>query len=76
METVSMQDAKTQLSELVERVQAGEEIIISSEGKPAVKLVPIIDLPPLTERRFGGLKGKIWIADDFDAPLEDFKDYM
>ena len=31
---------------------------------------------PWKEREFGCLKGKIWMADDFDAPLEDFKDYM
>lgn len=76
MKTVTMQEASNQLSQLVKRAQAGEEIIISSETEPPVKLVPLVATPPLKERRLGELKGKIWISDDFDAPLEDFKDYM
>jgi prevent-host-death family protein len=72
-----MHEAKTHLSKLVKRVQAGEEIIIANGKTPAAMLVPIPkEPPPLKKRRLGGLKGKIWIADDFDAPLEDFKDYM
>lgn len=76
MNAVTMHEAKTHLSKLVKRVQAGEEIIITNGKTPAARLVPIDKPPALKERRFGGLKGKIWIADDFDAPLEDFKDYM
>ena len=76
MDTVTIHEAKTHLSKLLKRVQAGEEIIIANGKTPAAMLVPIREQPELTERRFGGLKGKIWIADDFDAPLEDFKDYM
>ncbi|MGQ0528259.1 MAG: type II toxin-antitoxin system Phd/YefM family antitoxin [Panacagrimonas sp.] len=76
MTTVTMHEAKTHLSKLVKRVQAGEEIVITNGKTPAARLVPIVEAAPLKERRFGELKGKIWIADDFDAPLEDFKDYM
>lgn len=76
MTTVTMHEAKTHFSKLVKRVQAGEEIVILNGKTPAAKLVPIEKPAELQPRRYGGLKGKIWIADDFDAPLEDFKDYM
>ena len=43
---------------------------------PAVLTFTPAEAKPLKEREFGCLKGQIWMADDFDAPLEDFKDYM
>ena len=64
---VNMHEAKTHLSRLVERVEAGEEIVIGRSGKPVAKLVPYVDARPA--RRPGALKGKIWIADDFDDDL-------
>jgi prevent-host-death family protein len=64
---VSIHEAKTQLSRLVQAVAAGEEIIVAKAGKPLAKLVPIDrELEP---RRFGSMRGKIWMADDFDEPL-------
>ena len=69
METFNIHEAKTHFSKLVDRVMQGNEIVIAKAGKAAVKLVPI---PPLKPKlRFGVLKGKIRIADDFDAPLAD-----
>lgn len=66
-ETVNLYEAKTHLSELVERAAAGEEIVIAKAGKPRARLVPLEeDRPP---RKPGALKGQIWIADDFDDPL-------
>jgi prevent-host-death family protein len=65
--TVNLYEAKTQLSELVERAAAGEEIIIAKAGKPRARLVPLAAAKTL--RKPGALKGKIWIADDFDDPL-------
>jgi prevent-host-death family protein len=67
---VNMHEAKTHLSRLVERVEAGEEIVIGRAGKPVAKLVPYQPerRPP---RRPGALKGKIWIADDFDDDLPE-----
>ena len=67
METFNIHEAKTHFSKLVDAVMRGEEIMIAKAGKPAVKLVPISPQKP--ELRFGVLKGKIRIADDFDAPL-------
>ena len=65
---VNLYEAKTNLSELVERAAAGEEIVIAKAGKPKARLVPIAAKP---ERKFGLLKGKVWISPDFDDPLPD-----
>lgn len=71
MPTVNIFQAKTQLSKLVAMVEKGEDVIIARAGKPVVRLTQLE--PEKKTIRFGGLKGKIWIADDFDAPLpEDF----
>ena len=63
--TVNLYQAKTSLSQLVERVAAGEEIIIAKGGKPKAGLVPLADSGL---RKPGGWEGKVWVADDFDAP--------
>jgi prevent-host-death family protein len=66
-----MFEAKTQLSKLVERVERGEDVIIARAGKPVARLTQLqSEKKPIT---FGLMKGKIWVADDFDDPLpEDF----
>ncbi len=68
MAQVNVHEAKTQLSKLLARVAAGEEIVIARAGKPVARLVPV---EPKRRRRIAGLDaGKdFWIADDFDAPL-------
>ncbi|CAG4920502.1 type II toxin-antitoxin system Phd/YefM family antitoxin [Paraburkholderia gardini] len=69
MQTVNIHEAKTQFSRLVDAAAGGEEIVIAKAGKPAARLVPM-ERARVT-RRFGGLKGKVRIAEDFDAPLPD-----
>jgi len=69
---VNLYAAKTQLSRLIDKAAEGEEVVITRHGKPVAKLVatkPSVGRKKL--RRMGGLKGKGWIADDFDAPLPD-----
>ncbi|MBV8087693.1 MAG: type II toxin-antitoxin system prevent-host-death family antitoxin [Chloroflexi bacterium] len=67
-----MHEAKSQLSRLVARAEAGEEILIARNGKPAVKLVSAASSPP--SRRVGGsMRGQIQISSDFDAPEDDFE---
>lgn len=66
---VNLYEAKTRLSNLVDRAAAGEEIIIAKAGKPMARLVPLAQPRPV--RKPGGGEGKIWIADDFDDPLPD-----
>ena len=67
MKTVHIHAAKTHLSRLLEEASAGEEIIIAKAGKPLARLVPLEK--PDVRKTFGMLKGKIWVSDDFDAPL-------
>lgn len=67
MEVVNIHQAKTHLSRLLEQVAKGEEVVIARSGRPVARLVAISDAP----RRPGRLKGKIEIADDFDAPLPE-----
>ena len=66
-ETVSLYQAKTTLSALVDRAAGGEEIVISKSGKPKAKLVPLEDTRP--QRVPGKGRGRWRVADDFDAPL-------
>jgi prevent-host-death family protein len=65
MQQVNIHQAKTHLSKLLEEVAMGEEVVIARAGKPIAKLVPMTTKPQ-AKRRPGALKGKIWIAEDFD----------
>jgi len=66
MDQVNIHDAKTHLSRLVERVEAGEEIVIARGGRPVARLVP---MATRTKPRVPGRwKGRVWIAPDFDSP--------
>ena len=69
MKTVNVHEAKTQFSKLLARVARGERIIIAKNGQPVAELRPLSAAN--AERHFGELKGKIQIADDFNAPLPD-----
>jgi prevent-host-death family protein len=66
---VNIHEAKTHLSRLLQRVAAGEEITIAKAGVPVARLVA--PEPTKKTRPLGMDRGKIWIADDFDAPLPD-----
>jgi prevent-host-death family protein len=66
-EQVNLDEAKTQLSQLIDRAEAGEEIIIARDGRPAARLVPF--RPKAVERKPGRMRGKIRLSRDFDAPL-------
>ena len=61
--------AKTHLSRLLQRVEAGEEIVLARAGKPIARIVPIDQ--PRAERTAGRWRGQIRVADDFDSPLDD-----
>jgi prevent-host-death family protein len=64
---VNVHTAKTQLSKLIEKAIAGEEVVIARGSEPVVKLVPLGHDQP--ERRFGALKGKLVVPDEFFDPL-------
>ena len=75
MARFNIAEAKTHFSKLVSKAMLGEEVIIARDNKPVVKLVPV-DKPD-RPRRPGSGKGQIlYIAADFDATPEGFKDYV
>lgn len=67
MATVNIHEAKTHLSRLLDRVQAGEEIVLAKAGKPIAKIVPLA--PAASKRVPGSHKGLIRVSDDFNDPL-------
>jgi prevent-host-death family protein len=69
MEKVNIHDAKTRLSSLIERVEAGEEIVIARAGRPVARLTPLV--PRRGRRKLGALDGRFRIPEDFNAPLPD-----
>jgi prevent-host-death family protein len=66
---VNIYAAKSQLSNLVRRAAEGEDIVITRNGEPVARLVPVGRAG--TKRKLGRLRGRIRIAEDFDAPLPD-----
>jgi prevent-host-death family protein len=69
MQVVNVHEAKTRLSKLLALVEQGEEILIARNGQPVARLVKADAAP---DRRVPGLdKGRIWYADDLDAPLSE-----
>lgn len=71
---VNIHEAKTQLSALVARGEAGEEIIIARANKPVVRLVPVQSKP--VQRRLGEAKGLVRIAPDFDELPDDLLEHF
>jgi prevent-host-death family protein len=70
MPTFTIHDAKTNLSKLVARAEAGEEIVLARGKDPVAKIVPVATHPK-PRRKFGALKGKIKIGPEFFEPLPD-----
>ena len=76
MPTVTIQEAQARLSDLIHRLSPGDEVVITENDEPVAKLARI---EPKTQWpcKAGSAKGTIhWMAPDFDAPLEEFKEYM
>jgi prevent-host-death family protein len=70
MAQVGMHEAKTKLSQLVERAEAGEEIVIARHGKPVARLVPIAGTSALAAAH-GALRGRVHLAEDFEELPDD-----
>ncbi|CAM3877141.1 type II toxin-antitoxin system Phd/YefM family antitoxin [Roseateles saccharophilus] len=69
MESVNIYDAKTRLSQLVDKAAAGEDVVVSRNGKPLVRITKLE--VPKRRIKFGLLKGKLTVPTDFDATLPD-----
>ena len=72
--TINIHEAKTQLSALVARAEAGEEIVISRANKPVVRLVPVGPEP--VQRRLGEARGLVMIGPDFDELPDDLMEHF
>lgn len=72
-EQVNIYEAKTQLSKLVDRAEAGEEIVIARHGQPVARLVP---LQRVRRTGRGSLAGEIWMAPDFDETPQEILDAL
>ncbi|MEW6667143.1 MAG: type II toxin-antitoxin system Phd/YefM family antitoxin [Thermodesulfobacteriota bacterium] len=72
---VNIHEAKTQLSRLIQEALEGKEVIIAKGNQPVVRLEVLPEARP--QRRMGESKDLVlYMAEDFDAPLEDFAGYM
>ena len=76
MKITNISEAKSSLSKLIEKVQAGEEVIIGKAGKPVAKLIPYNHDTSPRKLGAGNWKGKIKIADDFDELPDDIMSYF
>jgi prevent-host-death family protein len=70
---VQLDEAKRRLRDLIEAAIRGEDVLIVTEGHKAVRLAPVES--PRRRPIFGSAKGQVTMTDDFDAPLDDFKEY-
>lgn len=74
MRQINLTDVPEQLDDLVQAAISGEEIFIVTHEDQIIQLVPVV--PSSRRRIFGSAKGMIMMADDFDALLEDFDEYL
>lgn len=65
-EQFNIHDAKTHLSRIIDRVEHGEEIIISRAGKPVAKVIPLT--ANIRRKSYGLMRGEIYFAEDWDSP--------
>jgi antitoxin (DNA-binding transcriptional repressor) of toxin-antitoxin stability system len=76
MSTISIEEAQTRLPQIIAQLHLGDEVVITKDEQPVARLIaaPTRMRQP---RRPGTLKGSVlYIAPDFDAPLDEFKEYM
>jgi antitoxin (DNA-binding transcriptional repressor) of toxin-antitoxin stability system len=76
MRQVDLRDAKSNSSELLDTALKGEEVVITEDDQPVLRLVPVVGRNGKSRRKAGSAKGQIWFAPDFDNPLDDFSEYM
>jgi antitoxin (DNA-binding transcriptional repressor) of toxin-antitoxin stability system len=74
MTTVAMEQAQQTLPHLIDVVAHGEHVVITRDQVPVAELVPVVGSNP--KPVFGSAKGMIEMSEDFDAPIDDFREYM
>lgn len=77
MHTITIQEAQNKLLDLIHNLPPGEEVVITEDNRPIARLLRASEASPQLPRRAGTMKGTVlYMAPDFDAPLEEFKEYM
>ena len=77
MTTITIQEAQATLPDLIHRLAAGDEVLITEDDQPVAKLVSTPPAVPRKVRQLGTMAGTVlYMAPDFDAPLEDFAEYV
>jgi antitoxin (DNA-binding transcriptional repressor) of toxin-antitoxin stability system len=77
MTTMTVEEVQASLAELIHQLQPNEEVIITENNQPVARLVPVTGAVQRKPRQSGTLRGTVkYMAPDFDAPLEDFAEYM
>ena len=71
---IELTDAQRRLAELIDSLQGGGEILITRDGQPVARLLPVNEVGP--DRVPGSAQGVFTVPDDFDASCEDFREYM
>jgi len=74
MHYIDLHEAKLRLADIIDVALGGEEVVITQNDQPVLKLVRVV--APKARHKAGSAKGLITMASDFDAPLEDFRAYM
>lgn len=76
MSSLTVQEAQATLSELIHNLKPGDEVVITDNDQPVARLVSA-EQQPKVPRQPGTLRGTVkYMAPDFDAPLDDFREYM
>jgi antitoxin (DNA-binding transcriptional repressor) of toxin-antitoxin stability system len=73
MTTVGIEQAQKDLPKLIDDVALGEHVVITKDHVPVAELVPVIQ--PAPRPVFGSAQGMVKMSDDFDTPIDDFRDY-
>ncbi len=77
MTTISIEEAQAKLPDLIHRLHSGDEVVITENNQPVARLVSTAAEPRQEPRQPGTLRGSVvYMAPNFDAPLEEFRDYM
>ncbi|MBS0208870.1 MAG: type II toxin-antitoxin system prevent-host-death family antitoxin [Planctomycetes bacterium] len=75
MATITIQEARANLDELIHRLTPGEEVVITENNQPVAKLVATMPVPRIVPK-LGTQRGSVLSMEHFDEPLDDFKEYV
>jgi prevent-host-death family protein len=75
MPQINVGQARRQFDQLLERAFRGEDVLITKDDRPLARITSPSTLEKKRERQFGSVEGEIWMSDDFDEPLDEFREY-